>query len=290
MAARRPLVVIVGPTASGKTALAVEIAKRFGGEIISADSRAVYRGMDIGTAKPTSTERGRVPHWGVDLVDPDERFTVADFQLYATKAIADIRSRGKLPIMVGGSGLYVDSIILGYQFGPGADDQLRDSLTKLSVQELQHHIKRQGIAMPNNTQNKRYLIRAIEQGGVNKKRQKSNFNNIIVVGITTTKEKLQKRIQLRVDEMFARGIERETKRLMKLYDAKSEPMKSNIYPIVGRLLSREISRDEAKALIATSDWHLAKKQLTWFRRHSHIKWLPREQIESYLEQIISQKP
>lgn len=112
-----PLVVIVGPTASGKTALAIELAEMYGGEIICADSRTVYQGMDIGTAKPTSEEQARVPHWGLDLVQPDEHFTVADFQAYAYAKIAEIRERGHIPLLVGGTGLYVDSVLFNFSFG-----------------------------------------------------------------------------------------------------------------------------------------------------------------------------
>jgi len=110
------VIVIVGPTASGKTGVGIELAKRIDGEIISADSRAIYKGMDIGTAKPNLEEMEGIKHWGIDLVDPDERFTVADFKDYAEKAIADIKSRGKVPIIVGGTGLYVDAVVFDYQF------------------------------------------------------------------------------------------------------------------------------------------------------------------------------
>jgi tRNA dimethylallyltransferase len=112
-----PLIVIVGPTASGKTSLAIDIAKQFGGEIICADSRTVYIGMDIGTAKPSRAEQAMVPHWALDLVEPGQRFTAADFKEYANKKIAEIRSRGNIPMIVGGTGLYVDGVIFDYKFG-----------------------------------------------------------------------------------------------------------------------------------------------------------------------------
>ena len=111
-----PLVVIAGPTASGKTELAIRIAKKFNGEVISADSRAIYRGLDIGTAKPTSEEQQGIPHWGIDIVDPGERFTAANFKVYAQRKISEIRSRGHLPIMAGGTGLYIDSVLYDFKF------------------------------------------------------------------------------------------------------------------------------------------------------------------------------
>lgn len=116
-----PLVVITGPTASGKTSLAMEVAKLFNGEIICADSRTIYKGMDIGTAKPTKKEQAAIPHHIIDVVEPNQSFTVADFKELALKAIDDITKRGKLPIMVGGTGLYIDSVIFDYQFGPAGD-------------------------------------------------------------------------------------------------------------------------------------------------------------------------
>ena len=124
-----PLVVIVGPTASGKSATAMDVARAFNGEIICADSRTVYKGMDIGTAKPTAEDRAEVQHWGLDLVQPDERFTAADFKFYAQQKIAEIRARGHLPIVVGGTGLYVDGLIFDYQFS-AADLQSAKSWKK----------------------------------------------------------------------------------------------------------------------------------------------------------------
>src|SRR4051812_9831711 len=120
-----PLIVIVGPTASGKTALAIEIAKLFNGEIICADSRTIYRGMDAGTAKPTTRERSIVPHWGLDLVEPGDSFSVADFKSYALNKITEIRARNHIPLLVGGSGLYVDAVLFDYQFGGRANKEIR---------------------------------------------------------------------------------------------------------------------------------------------------------------------
>src|SRR5688500_6881598 len=116
-----PLIVIVGPTASGKTALSIEIAKQYNGEIICADSRTVYKGMDIGTAKPTPEERQGIPHWGLDLVQPNEDFSAADFKVYALQKIIEIRARNRTPILVGGTGLYIDAVIFDYEFGSPVD-------------------------------------------------------------------------------------------------------------------------------------------------------------------------
>ena len=162
-----PLVVIAGPTASGKTGLAISVAERFNGEIICADSRTIYRGMDVGTAKPTADDQARVPHWGVDLVEPGDRFTAADFKEYANAKIADIRNRQKIPFLVGGTGLYIDSVIFDFQFGISPDEQVRYELEQMNVEQLHYYCRKHNIKLPENSQNKRYIIRAIELGGCN---------------------------------------------------------------------------------------------------------------------------
>jgi tRNA dimethylallyltransferase len=280
--AARPLIVIVGPTASGKTSLAIKLAKQFNGEIISADSRAIYRGMDIGTAKPTADEQRAVQHWGVDLVEPDERFTVADFQKYADEKIADIRARDKTPFLVGGSGLYVDSVIYNYEFGDDVNKNLREKLNQMTVEELQNHCKKHNILLPENHKNKRYLIRAIERQNVVKNTPQQIRDDAIVIGISTDREELRSRIKNRAEQMFDDALYNETRRLAEKYSFELESMKSNIYPIVHRMLGGEISRDEAIQLLEIDDWHLAKRQMTWFRRNPNIKWLPLGEVESYL--------
>ncbi len=159
---RPKLLVIVGPTASGKSELALNIAKKYNGEIIAADSRTVYRDMNIGTAKPSLDDQKALLHWGLDLVNPGQRFTAADFKQYAEAKIVDIQKRGKLPLLVGGTGLYIDSVLFDFGFLADFDPKLRKELEQLSVQDLQKIIKQRGYTMPTNYQNKRYLIRVIE--------------------------------------------------------------------------------------------------------------------------------
>ena len=159
------LLAIVGQTASGKSALAFEIARKLPAEIIAADSKTIYKGLDIGTAKPSPAERQLVPHHLLDLVEPGEAFNVARFQHLARRAIAEIRNRGRLPVLVGGSGLYVDSVLLNYEFagGRGAQPE-RQQLESLTVAELQIEISRRGLSMPRNKLNRRYLARTLERG------------------------------------------------------------------------------------------------------------------------------
>lgn len=277
-----PLVVIVGPTASGKTALAVDLARRYGGEIICADSRTIYRGMDIGTAKPTIEERGKVPHWGLDLVDPGERFTAADFQQYANEKISDIRGRGKVPFLVGGTGLYVDGVLFDYQYGKNYDVKKRTMFEKWSLEELKNYCSENNIKLPENDKNKRYVIRAIEQNGLNDRRNRKPISNSIIVGIATEKDLLRTRIEHRSEQIFTDGIVDEAKKLGKMYGWDSEAMTGNIYPIVRKYIQGELSLDEAKNLFMIRDRQLAKRQLTWFRRNPYIKWLSLMEAEEFL--------
>lgn len=282
-----PLVVIVGPTASGKTALAIRLAEQFGGEIICADSRTIYKEMDIGTAKPSAEERQRVPHWGLDLVSPGERFSAADFKLYALEKIAEIRARQRVPFLVGGTGLYIDGVIFDYQFGPLPDEALRRQLEGLSLEELHDYCIKNNIELPTNPQNKRYVIRAIENHGMVPKRSMSIIPHTIVVGIATDKTTLEQRIDTRAEQLFENGVVEEAKILGKKYGWESEAMTGNIYPIVRRYIEEEISYDEAVELFQIRDRQLAKRQLTWFRRNSSIRWLPLPEAERYIANILA---
>ncbi len=292
-----PIVAIVGPTASGKTALAIELAKEFNGEIICTDSRTIYRGMDIGTAKPTEAEQDQVKHWGLDLVNPDEKFTVADYKQYAEAKIAEIRARGKIPFLVGGSGLYFDSVMFDYQFSNVANEKLRAELSQMTVDELQNYCKDNNISLPENSKNRRYLMRAIERGDAAPNSRAKIRDDAVIVGILTDREVLRQRIAKRVRLMFDGDIEEEMQKLFAQYapDFDGSPasfaklpeaLKSNIYQFVWREMHGEVSRDKAIELAAIDDWHLAKKQLTWFRRNPAIKWLPSDEIEEYLHSSI----
>lgn len=279
-----PLIVIVGPTASGKTALAIKLALRYEGEIICADSRTIYKGMDIGTAKPSIKERLTVPHWGLDLVEPGERFTAVDFQQYATEKIADIRTRGKVPFLVGGTGLYVDGLIFDYQFGDEGDEARRNQLMELSLEELYNYCDRNNVVLPENSSNKRYIVRAIEQKGLNNRRRSEPISNSIIVGIATEKATLRTRIESRSEQLFEDGVVEEAKELGKKYGWDSEAMTGNIYPLVRQYIEGALSLSEVKRLFVTRDWQLAKRQLTWLRRNPFICWLDLEEAYNYLSQ------
>ena len=277
----KPLIVILGPTASGKSAVGLELARRIDGEIICADSRTVYRHMNIGTAKPSIEEQAEIRHWCLDLVNPDQAFSVADFKRDAERAIADIRSRGKYPIMVGGSGLYIDSVIFDFQLQPKADPKLRQSLEQLTTEQLQHYCKKHNYSLPENNTNRRHLIRRIETKGIDVKNTQL-INDLIIVGIDVEKTTLRHRIAQRIDQMLEQGLIEETEFLYKNYNTHLESMTANIYQLVKRYLDGEIDRTRLLELATTRDAQLAKKQRTWFRRNPHIKWLDRQQVLSYV--------
>ena len=269
-----PLIVILGPTASGKTAYAIQLARLIGGEVICADSRTVYRGMDIGTAKPTEPERAGVLHWGLDLIEPDQRYSLYDFQRYATAKIAEIRQRQHLPLLVGGSGLYINSVIYDYRLAGGDyDPTTRAELEKLPPDELRQLAIRRGTKLPRDLDNKRRLIRSLETGGVS-----NNCGYLsrqtIVIGIAVDKEKLSQRINERAEQMLERGLVDETERLIARYGM-VEPLRRNAYGVVAKYLTGQIYEAELIEQIGTKDRQLAKKQLTWWRNPrwaSDIMW------------------
>jgi tRNA dimethylallyltransferase len=266
------LVVIVGETASGKTALAIELAQRFNGEIIAADSRTLYRGMDIATAKPSAAEQAAVRHHLIDVSTPDKPLNVSDFKKLATEAINDITARGKLPFLVGGTGLYIDAILYDFQFNNGVDQALRDSLGTKTLAELQGMLAERDIPLPENPLNKRHLIRKLETNGAVAAKGELRPNTL-VLGLQLDREVLNERIEQRIDVMFASGVIEEAAKLKATYSGELDPLKTPGYKALWQLLDDAITEQEAKALFAQADRHLAKRQRTWFKRNKSIHWL-----------------
>jgi len=277
----KKLVVIVGPTASGKSALAMQLAQTFYGEIICADSRTVYKNMDIGTAKPSLEDQAAVPHWGLDLVEPGDVFTAADFKKYALLKTQQVRERGHVPFMVGGTGLYVDGVIFDYEFGQ-PQPELRKQLEPRSLEELKDYCANNNISLPENENNRRYVIRAIEQKSINSKRLRSPIDNILIVGITTERTELRRRIALRAEQLFENGMLEEAIKLGQTYGWHSEAMTGNIYKLVRQYLNKELTLDELKQKNITADWRLAKRQLTYLKRNPYIKWLTIDEAYEYI--------
>ena len=245
-----PTIVILGPTGSGKTGVSIKIAKAINGEIISADSRAIYKGMDIGTAKPTAEEMDGIPHYGLDLVKPSERFTVADWKEYAKAKIADIKALNKVPIVAGGTGLYIDALIYDYHFKGPTGAKIGD----------------------------------FEQKSCSDRTEVKG--NYLLIGIKWESEELRARLRQRIDEMFCPGLYAETKYLVEKYGWDSGAMKSNIYEFAWKYINDELSLGEAKEQCFYEDWHLAKRQMTWFKRNKQIIWLSLEEIYPYVIKYI----
>ncbi len=268
-----PLLVIVGETASGKTALAIKIAQAFNGEIICADSWTVRRKVDIGTAKPTLSQQAQVPHHLLNIVEPCEDFTAALFKNLATEAISDISSRGKLPIMVGGSGLYVDGVLYDYGFLPGGSRLQREKLNKLSLLELVGMIDKRGINRNNiDLRNKRRLIRLIESDGA-RPTKKSLRQNTLILGLQVERAVLKQRIMQRLDSMLEAGLEDEVRHLVEVYGWNCEALKGVSYAQWKSYFEGHENRDQTCQRIIKDTLALAKRQRTWFRRNKSIHWL-----------------
>lgn len=282
------VIFILGPTASGKTSVAIELAKRIGGEIISADSRAFYTGMDIATAKPSIKERQGIKHWGIDLINPGKKYSIAEFKIYCEEKIADIKSRGLIPIVVGGSGLYADSVIFDYDLKSRKpkEGDADTKLQKLSVFELQELIKKKGIGSPENYKNKRYLIRWLENNGEMGEDRDEINPDYLVFGVYTKRDELKERIKLRIDKLFNQELIDEYISLNNAYPGALESITTNYYPIIKRYLNKEIDLNEAKELAYYADWHLAKRQLTWLKRNKYIKWYKKDEIVDQIEASI----
>jgi tRNA dimethylallyltransferase len=262
---------IVGPTASGKSGLAMQVANMINGEIICADSQTIKKHLDIGTAKPTKADQLEIRHHLIDIVEPYEEFSVAKFKQFAESAMKDIRSRNHIPIVVGGSGLYIDALLYDFEFRPTTINLERQILNNKTVLELQKMIKSRGLDLPNNDLNPRHLIRVIESEG--KIPQKADIKQgSIIIGLKLDKEELEKRITKRVNKMLDQGFVEEVRTLIKRFGRVPNNFDSIGYLIVQRMLDGEITELEAKELLVIAHRQYAKKQRSWFKRNSDIMW------------------
>ena len=267
------LVVIVGETASGKSALAMEIARQVSGEIIAADAMTVRREVNIGTAKPTPKQQSEITHHLLDVVEPCSDFTAAVFKDLTNKAITDISSRGKLPIMVGGTGLYVDGVIFDFSFMQPGSAEERRALNALSISELLEKINQQGIDLTGiDLQNKRRLIRLLVTGGTRPTSSELRPSTLII-GLTTSRTKLRQNIEQRVEQMFKQGLKREVAELADKYSWECEALKGIGYREWQGYFAGMQSGQETKRKIIKSTLDLAKRQRTWFKRNQSIKWV-----------------
>ena len=287
------LVVILGPTASGKTALSLALAEKFGGEIVNCDSVAMYREFDIGTAKPTAAERARAPHHLFDVLDPTQDMTAGEYARQARQALAEISLRQHLPIVVGGTGLYLRALLEGLFAGPQRSEELRDRLRKAAAKRGSGYLHRILVRLDRTAAEKIHandvpkLIRAIEvclESGKDGSRQKmtdlwqrgrnplQGFR-ILRVGLDPERAALYDRINLRASQMFATGLIEETQSLLEKYGNAARPLTSLGYKQAAQFLRGELTREQAVQAAQQAHRNYAKRQMTWFRREPDVTWL-----------------
>lgn len=283
------VIVICGPTASGKTALSIELAKRINGEIISADSMQIYKDMDIGTAKPTAEEMGDIKHYLIDCISPDVRYSVADFKKDAINAIEEIVSKGKRPIVVGGTGLYIDSLIYGIDYNEVKTDlNYRDYLEKVIEEKGLDHLYNKACEIDPEAMNKiskndkKRICRVLEiykSTGKTKtqleieSRQKESKYEFDVFAINMERSVLYERINKRVDIMINNGLIDEVKNLIGKYDEIPTAMQGLGYKEVVQYFDGIYSKEEMIDKIKMESRRYAKRQITWFKRNKSIHWL-----------------
>lgn len=296
---KNPIVVIAGPTASGKTDMAIALAKKFDGEVINADSRSIYRGMNIGTSTPTRKEMKGISHHLFSFINPDGDFSVAEYKKLAIEKINKIQDKKKLPFLVGGTGLYIDAVVYDYKIPKGVPDKkLRERLGKKSLKQLLQELKRLDLKTFDTIDqgNKRRIIRALEvciQTGRPFSGQKTRIKlpfNILYLAIDISRQKLYEKIKERAETWLKRGFLREVKQLAKKYPAEIPAMSGIGYKQFALYLSGKIYFDEAKEKLAQGDRNLAKRQLTWFRRNRDIKWVKdKERAEKLIRGFLDDK-
>ena len=286
---KHKVIVICGPTASGKTALSIELAKKINGEIVSADSMQIYKDMNIGTAKPTKEEMGEIQHYLLDFVSPEERYSVAQYKQDAKKAIKEIINKGKTPIVVGGTGLYVDSLIYEIEYNDiKLDEEYRKTLEKLAEEQGLEELYKRAVeidpeAMKKISQNdKKRIMRVLEiynSTGKTKteqeieSRKKPVEYDYKVFAINWDREVLYQRINKRVDIMVEQGLVEEVKGILKKYDTFPTAMQGLGYKEVIDYLNGIYTKEEKIEKIKLETRRYAKRQLTWFRKNKQTIWL-----------------
>lgn len=294
---KKPLIILAGPTAAGKTALSLELAKAINGEIISADSMQVYQGMDIGTAKLPKDQRQGIAHYLIDCLSPKEEFNVVRFVALAKEAMQKIYEKGKLPIVVGGTGFYIQALLYDIDFTKNDDDKsYREQLEQISIEQgaetLHGMLKKldEAAAEEIHPNNIKRVIRALEfykkSNGIKisehnkEQRQKKSPYSFAYFVLTEERSLLYKRIDARVDEMLSEGLVEEVKRLLEEgvpYNGVS--MQGLGYKEIAAYLCGEYTYEEAVYLLKRNTRHFAKRQLTWFRREPSVIWLERQKLE-----------
>ncbi|HEY6351268.1 MAG TPA: tRNA (adenosine(37)-N6)-dimethylallyltransferase MiaA [Candidatus Angelobacter sp.] len=302
------LLVVLGPTASGKTALSLPLAQSFQGEIVSCDSVAVYREFEVGTAKPTREERALVPHHLIDVVSPTEFFTAGDYARFARQALNAIHSRNHLPIVVGGTGLYLRALLEGLFAGPPRSEEMRCRLRERASEkgpEYLHKLLRRldpaaAEAIHPNDVSK--LVRAVEICIASRARMTDLWQKgrdplegfrILRVGLNPERDALYQRINLRAQQMFAQGLIQETGELMSRYGESARPLESLGYKQAAQHLRGQLDLDQAVAMAQQAHRNYAKRQMTWFRSEPEVHWFTGfgddHQVQHQVLELISAK-
>jgi tRNA dimethylallyltransferase len=300
------LLAIIGPTAVGKTKLSIRLAQQFHGEIISGDSMQVYRGMDIGTAKIRAEEQAGIKHYLIDILDPTDEFSVADFQERALQSIKELNQRETLPILAGGTGLYVQAVTHGFQFAEESqNEQIREKWQRFLDQNGPEALHQEltkldqeyaGQLHPNNSRRVIRALEVLELTGKSMSVYQGEWNNespfnLVMVGLTMEREKLYQRINARVDQMIEEGLVQEVEGLLERGVPKTAKALQAIgYKEIIDYLQGEQTKDKAIELLKRNTRRFAKRQLTWFRRMKEIQWFDVTELERWNEheEIIKQ--
>lgn len=299
----KPLIVIAGPTATGKSALAVYLAKLFDTEVISADSMQVYKGMDIGTAKPTAEEMHGIPHYMISIVEPDRGFSVGEYVRMASPVVEGILEKNRIPIIAGGTGLYIRGIVDGLCDAPAADPKLRKRLFEEEEDAGKGHLYKRLMAVDPvsasriKTNDTIKIVRALEvfeKSGIpiseiqGSHGFKENRYHPIMIGLTMDRAELYKKIEERVQNMVEQGIENEVRCLLNKYGS-TAPLQNGLgYKQFSGYINGLYGRDEAVSLLKRDTRRYAKRQFTWFRRDARIKWFSVKEDLSHYEEIVKE--
>jgi tRNA dimethylallyltransferase len=297
------LIVVLGPTASGKTKLSLEIGKQFNAEIISGDSMQVYRGMDIGTAKASEEERQAIPHHLIDIHEPDHAFSVSEFQQLAAQAAADITDRGHIPMIVGGTGLYIESFCYNYEFNPtGSDEHYRQSLQDFVREHGSQALYDKLLSVDTvaaeriHPNDERRIIRALEVYHLTGKpmseqlrgQKKESPYELCIIGLTMDRKILYKRIEERIDQMIEEGLVEEVRSLLAQgYKPELVSMQGLGYKEIIQFIQDEYDWEEAVYLLKRNTRRFAKRQLSWFRHMNDIHWVDVTESENFSDHLIT---
>jgi len=288
MSSNPKIIAVVGPTASGKTAMSIALAKKFGGEIVSADSRQVYRGMDIGTAKPIAAEQAAAPHHLIDIKNPDEDYTVADYKADAIAAIKKIIAHGKFPIIVGGTGLYVKAVIENLDIPKAqANPELRAQIEQEIADEGLPTVFDKLVALDPEAayivdpKNPRRVVRALEVAQATgepftaQRKKNDPLFNALILGLNPAPELLRERIDRRIDAMMDNGLLNEASSLIKKYGQAPVAFDAIGYREIIAYMNGTATLEEAVSMMKLNTWHYAKRQMTWFKKDKNTRWVAR---------------